>query len=137
METNYCSRVESEVQYGSRNAGEILHTNTALCCDLKTLLRSDRVMKPGKEYQGTLRRDIECEVSLCDDHYTFVETLPKMEKRNPHVFEGKYITITRRDDGSLRPNFKPMKVDEDFSVVGYANGVANELLWALKGLIEK
>ena len=137
MKMNNYSRVEPEVQYGSRNAGEILHTNTAICCDLKTLLRSDRVMKPGKEYPGILKRDIECEVSLCDDHYTFVETLPKTEKRNPHVFEGKYITITRRDDGSLRPNFKPMKVDEDFSVGGYANGVANELLWALEGLIEK
>ena len=50
---------------------------------------------------------------------------------------GTYITITRRDDGSLRPNFKPMKVDADFSIVGYAFGVAKELIKALKGLIEE
>ena len=46
-------------------------------------------------------------------------------------------TITRRDDGTLRPNFKPMKVDGDFSIERYAVGVSNELLWALEGLVEK
>ena len=30
-----------------------------------------------------------------------------------------------------------MKVDEGFSVVRYASGVANELLWALEGLVKK
>jgi hypothetical protein len=29
-----------------------------------------------------------------------------------------------------------MKVDKDFCVVRYASGVANELLWALEGLVE-
>jgi hypothetical protein len=52
-------------------------------------------------------------------------------------FDGKYITVTRRDDGTLRPNFKPMKVDRDFSVYRYALGVFNELMWALEDLIEK
>lgn len=73
-----------------------------------------------------------------DPHYTFTETLPLTAgKRNPHVYEGDFITVTRRDDGSYRPNFKPMKVDADFSVAKYAAGVANELLWALEGLVEK
>ena len=35
------------------------HTNTDLGCDVKTILRSDRKMKVGKEYQGVLRRDSE------------------------------------------------------------------------------
>ena len=48
------------------------------------------------------------------------------------MFNGTYITITRRDDGSLRPNFKPMKVDADFSIVGYAFGVAKELIKAFR-----
>ena len=75
---------------------------------------------------------------LCrDPHYTFIENVPPTAgKRNPHLFVGEYITITRRDDGSLRPNFKPMKIGADFSVEKYAAGVANELLWALEGLIE-
>ena len=116
------------------------HTNTDLGCDVKTILRSDRTMKTGKDYPGVLRRDSEGvidEFRCRDPHYTFVETLPWSTKRNPRVFRGKYISITRRDDGSLRPNFRPMKVDKDFSVERYASGVANELMWALEGLVEK
>lgn len=116
------------------------HTNTDLGCEVKTILRSDVRMKTGKEYQGVLRLDSEGivdEFLYRDPHYTFIETAPPIAgKRNPHLFVGEYITITRRDDGSLRPNFKPMKMGADFSVEKYASGVANELLWALEGLIE-
>ncbi|MCR5039821.1 MAG: hypothetical protein K6A94_10865 [Bacteroidales bacterium] len=73
-----------------------------------------------------------------DNHYTFIETLPSTNgKRNPHVFIGKYITITRRDDGSLRPNFRPMPMGKNFNVDNYAIGVCNELRQALKGLGEE
>ena len=116
------------------------HPNTDLGCEVKTILRSDVRMKTGKEYQGVLRLDSEGivdEFLYRDPHYTFIETVPPTAgKRNPHLFVGEYITITRRDDGSLRPNFKPMKMGADFSVEKYASGVANELLWALEGLIE-
>ena len=115
------------------------HRNTDLAVDLKTILHSDTSMKTGKEYQGVLRRDQDAEIEdfRCRDaHYTFVETLPWTTKRNPHVFRGRYISITRRDDGTLRPNFKPMKVGKDFSVYRYALGVFNELMWALEDLIE-
>ena len=159
------NRVGSEAQYGPRLAGEILHDylensnepmavayreqttkvkeqgwhpNTHLSVNLKTLLRSDNVAKAGKSYSGMLRRDVECEEFNYDDHFSFVETVPPTAgKRNPHVYEGDFITVTRRDDGSYRPNFKPMKVDKDFTVAKYATGVANELLWALEGLIKK
>lgn len=95
-------------------------------------------MKAGKTYQGMLRRDVETDEFLFDEHYTFVETLPATAgKRNPHVYDGKYITITRRDDGSLRPNFKPIKNWANFNAEEYAVGVGNELLWALEGLVEK
>ena len=80
---------------------------------------------------GVLRRDSEAVIDefLCRDaHYTFVETLPQTEKRNPQVFVGKYITITRRDDGSYRPNFRPVDVVAGFNIGRYAAGVANELL---------
>ena len=66
------------------------HRTTDLAVDLKTILRSDRTMKTGKEYQGTLRL-----------------------------------------------NFRPVKMDGDFSIERYAVGVSNELLWALEGLVEK
>ena len=109
---------------------QVWNRNTDLCMDVKTILRSDRVTVIGKSYPGVLTRDT-------DDHYTFIETvLAGVEKRNPQVFRGEFVTITRRDDGTYRPNFRPMKVGADFSVEKYAAGVANELLWALEGLIE-
>lgn len=105
--------------------------NTDLAMNVKTILRTDRSTKIGKGYTGVLTRDRE-------DHYRFIETLyPTAGKRNLRVFDGEYITVTRRDDGSLRPNFKPMKVQADFSIDSYAIGVCNELRRALKGLIEE
>jgi hypothetical protein len=94
-------------------------------------------MKPGKEYTGVLKRDVESDDFRYDEHYTFVETLPWSMKRNPKLFNGRYISITRQDDGTLRPNFKPMKIDAGFTVDGYALGVMNELRQALNGLVEK
>ena len=116
---------------------QVWNNNTHLGVDLKTQLRSDRYMKHGKGYTGVLRRDIECEDFLYDDHFTFVETVPKtVEKRNPQVYRGKHITVTRKDDGTYSPNFRPVKVGAGFNVGRYAAGVANELLWALEGLVE-
>ena len=114
--------------------------NTDLAVNLKTILHNDRRMQTGKEYQGVLRRDSDAEIDefLSDDpHYTFIETLPLKEKRNPRLFDGRYITITRRPDGSLRPNFKPVKIDKGFSPYRYALEVANEIREALKGLVEE
>ena len=114
------------------------HRNTDLSVNLKTILYSDRKMKPCKDYQGVLRLDAEVTVEEFlsrDAHYTFVETLPWTSKRNPRLFNGKYISITRRPDGSLRPNFKPLKVTKGFSVERYTFNVYLELHKALKGLV--
>ena len=114
------------------------HPNTHLSVDLKTLLRSDSKMKTGKNYQGILRRDEVCEEFHYDEHFTFVETVPQTAgKRNPHVFDGKYITVTRRDDGSLRLNFKELPKGANFNLERFALGVYNELCLALGGLIEE
>ena len=117
------------------------HTNTDLGCDVKTLLRNDVRMKVGKEYLGILKLDSDAIIEdfLCrDPHYTFTETVPLAAgKRNPHVFDGEYITVTRRDDGSLRLNFKELKTGAGFSVERYALRVYNELCMALSGLIEE
>ena len=115
------------------------HKNTDLAVNLKTVLLSDTSMRTGKEYQGVLRRDWDAEIEdfRCRDaHYTFIETVRMTaDRRNPHVFNGKYITITRRPDGTLRPNFKPMPAG--MSVDNYAFEVYRELRGALKGLVEK
>lgn len=103
------------------------------------MLRGDRCMQRGKDYQGVMRRDSDAEVDefLCRDaHFTFVETVPKAPcKRTPRVYDGDHITVTRRSVGSYRPNFKPLKRGADFSVDGYAIRVCNELRLALKCLI--
>ena len=116
------------------------HTNTDLGCDIKTILHSDRKMKAGRGYQGVLRLDEEAEVDEFlsrDPHYTFIETLPWSMKRNPKVFNGQYISITRQDNGTYRLNFKPLKVDDGFSVERYISGVDLELHKALEGLVGK
>ena len=114
------------------------HTNTALCCDIKTLLRSDKRMKAGKDYQGVLRRDEDCEDFRFEEHFTFVETLPRTSKHNPRVFEGEHITFTRRPDGTLHPNFRPMpQLGAKMSPEYYAFEVYRELRQALMGLIEE
>ena len=112
--------------------------STELCCDVKTILHSDRTLKTGKDYQGVLRRDHGADIDefRCRDaHYTFIETLPWTAKRNPRVYKGKYITITRRPDGTLKPNFRPLPAN--MSVERYAFGVYIELHKALEGLIEE
>ena len=111
---------------------KVLNANTELCIDLKTILTSDRRARMRKDYRGVLTRDGR-------EHFTFIETLPQgAAKRNPHVFEGEFITITRRSDGSLRPNFKLGRIGgKGFNLESYAWGVALELREALKGLIEE
>ena len=111
---------------------------TELCMDVKTYLRSDSRMKAGKDYHGVLRRDVTCEEFNYNEQMTFVETVNKKRvKRNPQVFVGQYITITRRDDGTYHPNFRPIQTGPGFSVAQYATDVANELYWALEGLVEE
>ena len=49
------------------------------------------------------------------DRYSFVDTVRLTNgMRKPHVHTGLYITVTRRDDGSLRPKFKPVRMGADY-----------------------
>ena len=107
------------------------HRNTDLGCDLKTILCSDRKMKVMDD-EGTID-----EYLSRDPHYTFVETRPWTSKRNPRVYNGKFISITRQEGGTLRPNFKPMPAGKHFSLERYAFGVYLELHKALEGLVEE
>lgn len=115
-----------------------MKTNTELCVSLKTMLRNDSMMKPGRNYLGVLRRDVECDEFRYDEHFTFVETIPSTTiKRNPKVYEGKRITITRKDDGTYRPNFKPMHIGGSLTLARYVYEVYIELCEGLSGLIEE
>ncbi len=125
-------------QHTAGTKGSGWQVNTELDVNVKTLLRQDKALKPEKEYLGLLRKDVECDEFFYDEHLTFIEVeRQKGEKRNPRVYNGRYITVTRRSDGTLRPNFKPLPHDADFSAEEYAVAVARELLQALQGLVEE
>ena len=115
------------------------HSNTDLGCDVKTILRSDRKMKVGKEYPGVFRLDGEGfveEFLSRDSHYTFTEVISaKVVKHNPRVFDGEYVSITLRDDGTPRPNFKLKRLLRESDVNDFVFGVCNELRQALGGLV--
>ena len=105
--------------------------NTDCCVDVKTFLRSDRLTRIGMTYQGLLRMDHQY-------HYTFIETKStKTQRRNPRIYEGRYLTVTCQADGSFRPNLRQVRISADFDVDDYILGVRNELRSALTGLVEE
>ena len=90
---------------------KVFNHNTHLGVNVKTVLNNDRVMKTGKDYQGVLRRDVEIDEFLYDEHFTFVETATHQTvRRNPRIFSGRYITVTRWADGSYQTE---LQADED------------------------
>ena len=106
------------------------HKNTELCVDVKTYLQRDSIPKLDKDYRGVIRRD---DVN----HFTFVECERSAPaKRTVRVKNGIYTTVTRSDDGSYRPNLKPVRITSGFDVVAYVNTVKAELLTSLLGLVE-
>ena len=109
--------------------------NTELCSDIKTYLCFDRIAKIGKVYKGLLRRD-------SDEHFSFFECRCSASAnaiiRNPHVFEGKYINVTRRlKDGHIRFNFKEVDFGGRFNPMSFAIGVMKEIIMAFKCLGEE
>lgn len=62
----------------------------------------------------------------------FVEMVPiRPIRRNPKIFDGRLITVTQQKDGSLRFNFKPVRLSEELTANDYAVGVAREIKEAL------
>lgn len=102
--------------------------NTDLCMDVKTILRTDRVTRIGKNYKGVLMRDGE-------DHYTFLESHPATQKRNPHIYMGKYINVSRAVDGTLYPTFNRPRYTKDFTFQDFCREAAEELI-VVTGLVE-
>lgn len=108
-----------------------LNSSTNLCIDLKTQMRTDKLPIINKEYTGTLMRDGE-------EHYTFKETMaPTCGKRNKKVYDGRLISVTRRDDGSYRTNFKGVSVTKGFSVEEFAQDVKAEIIESLNCLLSE
>ena len=103
--------------------------------DIKTKLRSSRMMTAGRCYRGSLRKDLASELGAlsASSHYTFTEAVQRPVKRYPHIYQGTAITMTQKDDGSVQPHFKPAprKMSES-SYKKYAWLVRDELMEAFK-----
>ena len=113
--------------------------NILLCVDVLTYLQHDQLLKSGQEYLGIQRHDVPNEGHLFDDGIlTFKEirTSSSTVRRNVCMFNGEHITCTKRLNGTVRLNFKNLKVDAEFNVDGYAREVANEIRKALKDFVE-
>ena len=114
-----------------------MKVNTELCVDLRTELQNEVLMKPDKDYRGILRRDTPSEeIGFDNGHYTFVETLSSTSERNPRIFSGRFISVTRGNNGDLRPNFCRPKYTENFCFQDFCHGAVKELLVAASLLVE-
>lgn len=105
---------------------EYLYPNTEVSVDLKLLTRRPGRMKDGEMLPGAILRDSE-------DHFTFMQdALEKKNaaavKRNPHMYEGQYINVNQRTDGSLYPTFCRPPYSETFAFRDFCRLAAEELL---------
>lgn len=112
---------------GSAGAGRTwtgLYPNTELDVDLKLVTQEQGRMELGEYLDGMITRDGE-------DHFTFVENATeqrKAERRNPSIYEGQWINVKRRADGTVYPTFKRTKGIGAGKLGDYAVSTTCELL---------
>ena len=99
--------------------------NTELGIDLKLLTRKPGRLTDGEYLDGVITHDGE-------DHFTFVQNdsekkKEKVVQRNPHVYEGTYINVNRKKDGTLYPTFNRPQFSERFTFQDFCQGAADEL----------
>lgn len=84
-----------------------------------------------KDYTGVLTRDGR-------DHFTFIEDAPERKtcKRNPFVYRGYAINVTRKNDGCLQPHFRLPHYTRYYTFKDFCREAAEELL-LIAGLIEE
>ena len=105
--------------------------NTDICVDLKTRLTFDRMAMVEKNYAGVLRRD-------SSFHFTFTETSsPFRRKKSPQLFNGRYVTVTCGEKGTLRLNLKAVYITRDFSAKEFSRELTKEIVSAVNGLVEE
>lgn len=108
-----------------------IHPNTELDIDLKLMTRQPGRMPVGEYLNGVITRDTE-------DHFSFIESASERKKvvitRNPHVYVGKYVNVTRKDDGTLYPTLNRPRYSENFSFKDLCREAAAELI-VIAGLV--
>ena len=103
----------------------IFYPNTELGIDLKLMTKEPGRMAVGEFLDGAITHDGE-------DHFTFVQNdsekkMLKVVQRNPHVYEGTYINVNRRNDGTLYPTFNRPRFTEKFTFQNFCLLAAKEL----------
>lgn len=101
-----------------------LYPNTELDVDLKLVTQEQGPMELGEYLDGMITRDGE-------DHFTFVENATEQRKatrRNPSIYEGQWINVKRRADGTVYPTFKRTKGIGAGKLGDYAVNTTCELL---------
>ena len=109
----------------SSKAEKGFYPNTELGIDLKLINRKPGRLGIGEYLDGVITHDGE-------DHFTFVQNdsekkMLKVVQRNPHVYEGTYINVNRKNDGTLYPTFNRPQFSERFTFQDFCQGAANEL----------
>lgn len=126
---NACSGCTRSGQAGTESTGAGrawtgLYPNTELDVDLKLVTQEQGRMELGEYLDGMITRDGE-------DHFTFVENdteQRKAERRNPSIYEGQWINVKRRADGTVYPTFKRTKSIGAGKLGDYAVNTTCELL---------
>lgn len=106
------------------------YPNTELGIDLKLITRKPGRLGIGEYLDGAITHDGE-------DHFTFVQNdsekkKDKVVQRNPHVYEGTYINVNRKKDGTLYPTFNRPQFTEKFTFQDFCLQAAKEL-WIISG----
>ncbi len=109
-----------------RHHNSEVYPNTEPCVDLKLLTRQPGRIAIGDYRGGIITRD-------ADDHFSFVENAVEKKRetaqqRNPHVYEGRYINVNRKPDGTLYPTFNRPQFTPDFTFKHFCLAAAEELL---------
>ena len=114
----------------SSKAEKGFYPNTELGIDLKLITRKPGRLGIGEYLDGAITHDGE-------DHFTFVQNdsekkKDKVVQRNPHVYEGTYINVNRKKDGTLYPTFNRPQFTEKFTFQDFCLQAAKEL-WVISG----
>ncbi len=116
---------EVEAEREAARLFENIFPNSELGVDLKLMTRQPGRMPVGVYLDGVLTRDD-------DYHFSFVQNASKKERvvarRNPHLYEGVYVNVVRKDDGTLYPTFNHPRYSECFTFQDFCREAAEELL---------
>ena len=98
------------------------HTEPGI--DLKLLARHRGRLPIGGYLGGTIVHDGE-------GHYSFVEIARDRrwipQQRNPHIYEGRFVNVNRRPDGTLYPSLTRPPYTEVFTFRHFCLAAAEEL----------